>query len=103
MKRLAVILIGVLAALPAAANDAPALYDVHCAACHGGDRLGAIGPALLPENLGRLKPARARQVVAQGRPASQMAGFAEVLTASQIAALVDLIYTPLPAIPNWGL
>ncbi len=28
-----------------------ALYRQHCAACHGADRLGAMGPALLPESL----------------------------------------------------
>ncbi|MDH3407446.1 MAG: cytochrome C oxidase Cbb3, partial [Gammaproteobacteria bacterium] len=31
------------------------LYAQHCASCHGADRLGGIGPALLPENLGRIK------------------------------------------------
>ena len=108
MARLAVLLVAVLAVSPAAAggvaaSDAQALFDTHCAACHGADRLGAIGPALIPENLGRLKPAQARRVVAQGRPATQMAGFAEFLTPRQIATLVDMIYTPLPAIPDWGL
>ena len=27
------------------------LYEQHCQSCHGVDRLGAMGPALLPENL----------------------------------------------------
>ena len=108
MARLAMFLFGVLASFPAAASDAPApdasaLFSIHCAACHGGDRLGAIGPALIPENLGRLKPSQTRRVVSEGRPATQMAGFAEVLTEPQIAAVVDMIYTPLPAIPDWGL
>ena len=40
-----------------ARSDAPSLYREHCAACHGADRLGAIGPALLPGNLKRLKQA----------------------------------------------
>ena len=35
------------------------LYLQQCAACHGPDRLGGMGPALLPENLGRLKKAEA--------------------------------------------
>ena len=26
------------------------LYQTHCASCHGADRLGGMGPALLPEN-----------------------------------------------------
>ncbi len=29
------------------------VYQRHCAECHGPDRLGRIGPALLPENLAR--------------------------------------------------
>ncbi|MEK7191305.1 MAG: cytochrome c, partial [Pseudomonadota bacterium] len=46
-------------AVPAVAEDAPSLYRQHCATCHGVDRLGAVGPALLPENLGRLKKTEA--------------------------------------------
>ena len=41
--------------VPALAEpDAAKLFAEHCAACHGADRLGGQGPALLPENLGRL-------------------------------------------------
>jgi len=46
------------------------LYLSHCASCHGADRLGGMGPALLPENLSRLKPAQAEQVIRNGRPLS---------------------------------
>jgi len=35
-----------------AAPDVPQLYQQHCAECHGPARLGAMGPALLPDNLG---------------------------------------------------
>ena len=46
--------LGLTVALPTA-HSAPAdLYRLHCARCHGADRLGGLGPALLPENLGRL-------------------------------------------------
>ena len=41
--------------LLAAATDPAALYASHCAQCHGADRLGAMGPALFPENLERLR------------------------------------------------
>ncbi len=85
------------------APDAPALYLQHCAACHGSDRLGAIGPALLPENLGRLRREEAVQVIAEGRPATQMKGLGEALTREEIAALADYIYTPLPVVPRWGM
>lgn len=83
-------------------QDAAKLYQQHCAACHNADRLGAMGPALLPENLGRLKKAEAAQVIAEGRPASQMPGFADKLNAHQIEALVTYIYTPLSTAPHWN-
>ncbi|MGE5505619.1 MAG: cytochrome D1 domain-containing protein, partial [Actinomycetota bacterium] len=87
----------------AAAEDAARLFTEHCAACHGGDRLGAIGPALLPENLGRLKKAEAEKVIAEGRPATQMPAHKDKLTPDQIKALADYVFTPLPAVPAWGM
>ena len=87
----------------AAASETGALFREHCASCHGSARLGGIGPALIPENLGRLKRDKAQEVIGQGRPATQMPGFAETLNEDQIAALVDLVYTPLPEMPSWGM
>lgn len=78
-------------------------YQRFCASCHGADRLGAMGPALLPENLERLKRADAAKVIAQGRTATQMAGFADRLTPDAIDALAAYVYTPLPEAPRWGL
>lgn len=89
-------------AAPALATDVNRLYTETCAACHGADRLGAIGPALLPENLGRLKQAEAEKVVAEGRDATQMPAFKDQLSADQIKALVKLVYSPVPALPHWG-
>lgn len=86
-----------------AEDDAGKLYVEHCAACHGGDRLGAIGPALIPDNLSRLKMAEAKRVIAQGRPATNMDGFADRLNPDQIGALAGYIYSPLPQSPQWGL
>lgn len=91
-------------AFPAAAEEAAAtraLYAAHCAVCHGGDRLGGTGPALLPDNLGRLRPEQARKVVEEGRPATQMPGFAQSLGAAEIEALVAYIYTRPAAPPAW--
>ena len=50
--------------------DAKALYQQNCAACHGEQRTGAMGPALLPESLERLRPAEALKVIQHGRPAT---------------------------------
>ena len=46
-----------LLAAGAALAQAPVepVYKQHCASCHGEQRLGGMGPALLPENLSRLK------------------------------------------------
>ena len=93
--------LAVVAVSAQASPDGPALYREHCAACHGVDRLGGTGPALLPENLGRLKPEAAAKIIAAGRPASQMAGFADRLGQDDIAALAKLIYAPIP-VPEWG-
>jgi cytochrome c553 len=84
------------------AAEPEALFATHCAGCHGTDRLGGRGPALLPENLGRLSGARAAQVIAAGRNATQMPGFVQALSAAEIDALAAYIAKPLPAIPVWG-
>ena len=97
-------LIALLAcAAPAAAqSDAAKLYGDHCAQCHGADRLGQLGPALLPENLGRLSGARAVSVIVNGRAATQMPGFAGTLSNEEISALAAYIATPLASVPAWG-
>ncbi len=79
------------------------IYLQHCAQCHGPDRLGAAGPALLPQNLKRLKKKNAAEVIANGRQATQMEGFGSKLNSQQIQALVDYIYTPLKNMPVWEL
>lgn len=78
------------------------LYAEHCAACHGADRLGAMGPALLPENLARLRRQDAVEVILQGRPATQMPGFSGKFGVEEARALAEHIYAPLAAVPQWG-
>jgi len=90
------------AATPAAAVDAGALYTTHCAACHGADRFGVMGPALLPESLERLRKPAAAETIAKGRAATQMAGFSPALSKAEIDALVAYIYSPPAAKPVWG-
>lgn len=87
----------------ASAGPAPALYAQHCASCHGATRLGGMGPALLPENLGRLKPAEALATIRDGRAATQMPAFAAKLDAAQLQALADFVYTPPAVAPVWGI
>lgn len=97
MRRLlaALLLIPVLA-------QADELYGTHCASCHGADRLGAMGPALLPENLARLKKAEAARVIRDSRPGVQMPAFKGALGEAEIDALVEHIYRPVLPAPRWG-
>lgn len=85
----------------AQADPAP-LFQQHCSACHGADRLGGMGPALLPESLERLKKADALKTIREGRAATQMAGFADKLPGADIEALAAWIYTPVEPRPVWG-
>ncbi|HJV24140.1 MAG TPA: cytochrome D1 domain-containing protein [Aromatoleum sp.] len=105
LPRATVAILLLASAMPALAAEAPAgilaLYQQHCAACHAPDRLGATGPALLPENLARLRKDEALAVVRDGRPATQMPAFSATIPADQIAALVSWIYTPVVPAPSW--
>ena len=82
--------------------DPAKLYATHCAACHGTDRFGGTGPALLPENLERLRKPAAASTIADGRIATQMPAFGAVLSKSDIDALVAYVYAPPASAPVWG-
>jgi len=85
----------------AQSRPAPELYQQHCASCHGEQRIGLMGPALLPESLERLRPAEALKVITQGRTATQMPAFEGLLSPEDIRALGTFIYTPLTTAPQW--
>lgn len=98
-----VLLLTAAASAMAVEQDVQKNYQAHCAACHGVDRLGATGPALLPGNLERLRRPEALKTITQGRQATQMPAFGSVLSAAEIAALAELIYAPLTNTPSWGM
>ncbi len=83
--------------------DAPGhqLYARHCASCHGADRLGATGPALIPETLHRMQGPKIGEVISKGRAATQMPGFSRILSSQDVAALIAFVKTPLAAVPKW--
>lgn len=97
----AIVSLTVMSATSAA--EPAVLYARHCAACHGADRLGATGPALLPESLERLKRADAVKTISAGRIATQMPGFTDKLSAEEIESLAAHLYTPLGKTLSWGL
>jgi hypothetical protein len=61
--------------------DGAAIYADLCASCHAETRLGAQGPALIPESLGRLKGDKLAAVIAEGRPMTQMPAFRDTADA----------------------
>lgn len=83
-------------------DEAAALYQDQCAACHQAERMGGIGPALFPQNLKRLRRKQAIDVITNGRAASQMEGFSERLNTEQIAAITDYIYSAPAKTPQWN-
>lgn len=91
------------AALAQQTPDTARLFAEHCGQCHGADRLGGTGPALVPESLVRLRQADAIAVIGHGRQQTQMPGFAEHLSAAEIEALAAYIRSPLTAMPVWGM
>ncbi len=99
----ALCLLPVLRAMAAEPLSTAGLYATHCAQCHNADRLGAMGPALLPENLGRLKRGEALGVIRDGRMATQMPAFKDKLAEEQIKQLAEFIYTPLTQVPRWDI
>ncbi len=85
-----------------AAADPERLYETHCLSCHAPNRLGGMGPALLPESLARLKKPDAIQAIADGLPATQMPAFKTLLQPDEIEALAAWLYTPPKLPPTWG-
>ncbi|WP_404364780.1 cytochrome D1 domain-containing protein [Marinobacter sp.] len=83
-------------------TETETLYQQHCASCHGKDRLGGMGPALLPDNLSRLKKPQAEDAIRHGRPATQMPAFGPILSEASVSDLAEYIYQPLATTPGWG-
>ncbi len=83
--------------------DATDDYETYCAVCHGKTRLGGLGPALIPETLGRMRGPALDDVIALGRPATQMPAFGDALGAERIANLAAFLKTPLDDVPDWNV
>ena len=99
----AAILLWTTGAVAAPMESTEATYQRLCAQCHGSDRLGGVGPALIPETLGRVSPEEARQAILEGRPASQMPAFKEQIDAETAARLADFLFVLPAEKPGWGL
>jgi len=82
--------------------DAVRIFAERCAACHGVDRFGGMGPALLPESLERLRKPAAAATIANGRAATQMPPFGGMLRKDEIDALIAYLYAAPTTPPAWS-
>ena len=99
---LTVLIAPVTAPQIAHAQATPAqLYDTHCASCHGPERLGGAGPALIPDTLSRMRGPAIGKVIGDGRTATQMPAFRDKLSEADITALAEFITKPLATVPSW--
>jgi mono/diheme cytochrome c family protein len=68
--------------------EAAAIFAANCARCHGADRSGKNGPALLPERLTQ-DPSVYEAVITNG--SGPMPAFGNRLSSEEISALVEFI------------
>ncbi|ASJ24362.1 cytochrome D1 domain-containing protein [Laribacter hongkongensis] len=95
------VLLLLLTAGGTSAGQMEALYAQHCQTCHGADRQGSMGPALLPESLERLKPAEIEKTIRLGRQATQMQAFAGQIDETRIRELAAWLLQPSGQAPHW--
>ncbi|MCK7611104.1 nitrite reductase [Roseibium sediminicola] len=101
MIRLIVSLSALALAVTAPLADPARDYADNCQECHGAERLGGLGPALIPQTLGRMRGPNLVSVIRDGREATQMPAFDEILSAEQIEALTVYLKEPLAEVPPW--
>ncbi len=84
-------------------EQAMTLYQQHCSSCHGDNRLGLIGPPLIPSSFKRLKPKSAAHTIKNGRMATQMPAFSQTLSDNEVEQLVEFIFKKPDTPPTWEM
>lgn len=79
----------------AEAGPVPSLYWDKCSGCHGVDRYGGTGPALIPQRLADIDKGVIRTAIGDGRPGTSMAAWKGILTDQQIDDLIGYILSPV--------
>lgn len=69
------------------------LFLKHCASCHHPQRIGLIGPPLLPSFLARKKDGQMFKIISRGLPSTQMTGFPQ-LSKKEIQRIIKHLRTP---------
>jgi len=88
----------------AAAGLVASLYWDKCSGCHGVDRQGGTGPALVPQTLADVDKEMIKATISNGRPGTAMPPWRGTLTALQIDDLIDYILSPVQeSALTWGI
>lgn len=82
-------------------TDPTKVFQENCAECHGPDRLGGIGPALIPQTLTRIGGPKIADVILTGRADTEMPGFADQISDQEAEQLVAYLKSPLVEKPHW--
>lgn len=71
------------------------LYRDACGGCHGPDRKGATGPALIPQRIGGSDNAFLVTAIKDGRPGTAMPPWKGTLSDEQVNQLIEYIKSPV--------
>ena len=84
------------AASTTSTTDAAAMYQQHCAACHGAQREGAVGPNLSDATWVKVKPNKAAlaRFISAGSPTVGMPPFKGTLAPAAIASVAEYLLAP---------
>lgn len=91
---------------PEIAGTGPAafLYWDKCSGCHGVERQGGTGPALVPQRLADIDPGLLKGVINDGRPGTAMPPWEGTLTGEQVDELIGYILSPVEeSALTWGI
>lgn len=79
-----------------AAGPIAVLFWDKCSGCHGDNRQGGVGPALIPQRLSDNKEFY-RETISFGQSGTAMPAWQEILTELEIDNLIDYILSPVQA------
>ena len=86
-----------------AAGPTALLFWDKCSGCHGVERQGGVGPALIPQRLSEADSEELKETIDNGRPGTAMPPWRDILTEQQEDDLIDYILSPVQeSVLSWG-
>jgi mono/diheme cytochrome c family protein len=71
------------------------LYWDKCSGCHGDNRQGGVGPALIPQRLNEIDNEILTEIIRYGQPGTSMPAWQDILTQQEIGDLIEYILSPV--------